>query len=114
MSEKRDRRDFLKAAAVGVAGAAGAPLLMGEAAAAGSSRMNPNAKAVMPNGKEMSRADILSTLGLDPGTAPDAWLTIVACGSNASALTARSKEQLMKKGVLDAKQLKGMEMQMRK
>ena len=105
MSDKKDRRDFLKAAAVGVAGAAAGPMLMREAAAAGTQRINPNAKAVMPNGALKDRRAILSQLGLNPGTSPDAWLAIFGCGSNASALTKNTREQLMRKGVLQEGQM---------
>lgn len=45
-----------------------------------------NARAVMPNGKLMDRGEILATLGLNPNTAPTAWLNVIGCGSNASAL----------------------------
>lgn len=45
-----------------------------------------NARAVMPDGRTLSRAEILQNLGLNPNTNPTAWLAIVACGSNASAL----------------------------
>ncbi len=45
-----------------------------------------NAKAVMPDGRTLSRGEILATLGLNPSTSPTAWLTVIACGSNASAL----------------------------
>lgn len=45
-----------------------------------------NARAVMPDGKALSREEILSRLGLDPRTPPTAWLTIIGCISNASAL----------------------------
>lgn len=45
-----------------------------------------NAKAVMPDGRTVGRAEILAMLGLNPNTAPTAWLTAVVCGSNASAL----------------------------
>lgn len=53
-----------------------------------------NAKAVMPDGSTMSRGQILSALGLNPGTSPTAWLTIVACGSNASALLSRDLQRV--------------------
>ena len=105
MSEKKDRRDFLKAAAVGVAGAAAGPMLMREAAAAGAVQINQSAKAMLPSGKLADRRAILSQLGLNPGTSPDAWLAIIACGSNASALTDMSKQQLMRKGVLKEGQM---------
>lgn len=45
-----------------------------------------NARAVMPDGRTADRSQILATLGLNPNTSPTAWLTIAACGVNASAL----------------------------
>ncbi len=45
-----------------------------------------NSRAVMPDGRALNRGEILQTLGLNPNTSPTAWLAIVACGSNASAL----------------------------
>lgn len=45
-----------------------------------------NGRAVMPNGSELTRSDILARLGLNPGTSPTAWLNVIGCGSNASAL----------------------------
>ena len=45
-----------------------------------------NNRAVLPDGSLASREQILRALNLNPGTAPDAWLAIIACGSNASAL----------------------------
>jgi hypothetical protein len=45
-----------------------------------------NARAVMPNGELLDRAQILEKLGLNPNTSPTAWLTVAVCGSNASAL----------------------------
>src|SRR5690349_9244506 len=45
-----------------------------------------NARAVMPNGSLLTRGEILNSLGLNPNTAPTAWLNILGCGSNASAL----------------------------
>jgi len=41
-----------------------------------------NAKAVMPDGSTMSRGQILSALGLNPGTSPTAWLT-TCCSQSA-------------------------------
>ena len=46
-----------------------------------------NNRAVFPDGSTLNRAQILERLGLNPGTPPDAWLNIIGCGSNASALT---------------------------
>lgn len=64
--------------------------------------INPNAKAVLPTGKTVDRGEILKTLGLNPNTAPDAWLTIVACGGNASALHPGDAQELINKGTLTA------------
>ena len=104
-----NRRDFLKQS-VTIAGAAGA-LISAEAEAQDPRtkppakkgvpiRVNPNAKAVMPDGTLKSREEILKSLGLDPSTAPDAWLTIAVCGSNASALNPRQLNDLVNRGVI--------------
>lgn len=53
-----------------------------------------NARAVMPDGSELSREQILTRLGLNPGTSPTAWLTVIGCGSNASALKAGDLQQI--------------------
>ena len=45
-----------------------------------------NGRAVMPNGLLLGRGEILATLGLNPNTSPTAWLNVLGCGSNASAL----------------------------
>jgi hypothetical protein len=45
-----------------------------------------NARAVLPTGAELTRGEVLSSLGLNPNTSPTAWLAILGCGSNASAL----------------------------
>ena len=66
--------------------------------------INPKAKAVMPDGKVVDRSAILKQLGLDPSTPPDAWLAVVACGSNAAALRPQTREQLIKKGVMRKEQ----------
>lgn len=63
------------------------------------------AKAVMPNGSLLDRAAVLRQLGLDPSAPPDAWLTIAACGSNASALTTEQLTTLERAGKLDIAQL---------
>jgi len=60
-----------------------------------------NSRAVLPSGKVMSRAEILSQLNLNPRTAPEAWLNVVACGVNASALNFKDANELVDKGVLD-------------
>jgi len=60
-----------------------------------------NSKAVMPDGSLADRAAILKALNLNPNTPPDAWLTIAACGSNASALNMKTAKELVAKGKLD-------------
>jgi hypothetical protein len=60
-----------------------------------------NSKAVLPSGKLASRADILSQLGLNSGTPPEAWLAVIACGVNASALGFQEAEVLVSRGILD-------------
>ncbi len=62
--------------------------------------INQNARAVMPGGDLADRAEILSRLGFDPSTPPDAWLAIVACGSNASALRSNQVRVLERAGAL--------------
>lgn len=65
--------------------------------------INVAAKAVLPNGKLVARENILQQLGLNPGTSPDAWLAIVACGSNASALNPSDAKILVERGVISDK-----------
>lgn len=65
-----------------------------------------NSKAVLPDGKLLGRAEILTQLNLNPNTSPEAWLAIFGCGVNASALNFRDAEQLVNKGVLDKAALK--------
>lgn len=60
-----------------------------------------NSAAVLPDGRLANRAEILKQLNLNPSTAPEAWLNIIGCGSNASALHFRDAEQLVSKGILD-------------
>ena len=62
--------------------------------------LNPSAKAVMPDGRMLERADILTMLNLDPNIAPEAWLAIVACGSNAAAAPDATLLQGLKDGTL--------------
>jgi len=64
--------------------------------------INPNAKAVMPDGQVLDRGAILSKLGLNPNVTPDAWLAIIGCGGNASALHTGDAQQLINKGALNA------------
>jgi len=60
-----------------------------------------NSVAVMPDGNKLSREEVLKKLNLDPNIAPDAWLAIIGCGSNASALRLDDAKALVERGVLD-------------
>jgi hypothetical protein len=104
MTEDRQRRDFLKTAGATVAGLA-AGSLAGEHHRAEAQSLNPAAKAVLPDGSTINREQILEKLGLDPSTRPDAWLTIIGCGSNASALKASDAKILIDRNVIDRKVL---------
>jgi hypothetical protein len=64
-----------------------------------------NSRAVFADGNVLARADVLKRLNLNPNTPPEAWLAIVACGSNASALDLKAAQELHGKGVLNAEQL---------
>jgi len=66
-----------------------------------------NNSAVMPDGSVLSRGEILAKLNLNPNTPPDAWLAVVACGSNASALNFDDAEKLVEKGLINAQALEG-------
>ncbi len=55
-------------------------------------------RAFLPDGRQYTREDILSRLGLDPTTPPDAWLCVCGCGSNAAALKARDAIKLLDQG----------------
>ncbi|MCS7031213.1 MAG: twin-arginine translocation signal domain-containing protein [Gloeomargarita sp. SKYG116] len=105
MAGNTERRNLLKAALI----AAGAMLPAGIARAQQKLRqtleINPQAKAVMPDGKILSREMILQRLGLDPKTPPDAWLTIVRCGSNAAALGPERLQNLIREGKLKLEDL---------
>jgi len=100
LEEPRDegRRDFIKKAAV--AGLAAGSVLGTEDVWA----QRAGQKAVLPDGRQLSREQLLSQLGLDPGTPPEAWITIT-CGVNAAALKLRDAEQLMKAGKLRGAEL---------
>jgi len=96
------------AVAVAAAGAAAAQPQIQKGATMGRTmgamRLNKSAKAILPDGSLADRGEILTKLGLNPNTPPDAWLAIVACGSNASALTTQQMEsiqpQLKQKGII--------------
>lgn len=64
-----------------------------------------NARAILPDGNQLSRAEILEQLNLNPNTPPEAWLNIVACGSNAAALNLQDAKTLNEQGTLSDVQL---------
>jgi hypothetical protein len=94
--KEKDRRDFLKGAALAsVAGAvAGSEAL----ADIRTLKINTQAKAVMPNGQLKTRVELMQQLGLSGSIGTDAWLNIILCGSNAGALTERQKSVLVARG----------------
>jgi len=107
-----NRRTFVTSSALGLASAAlgntasAAEPGAAHAAASGSTiKINKAAKAVLPDGATADRAAILKQLGLNPNIAPEAWLAIVACGSNASALDTQKLDELIKQGKVDKTKL---------
>lgn len=71
--------------------------------------VNHAAKAIVGSGKALDRAAVLQQLGLDPHAPPDAWLAIVACGSNASALKTQDIATLVSRGTLKGADLKAVQ-----
>ena len=102
---EKTRRDMIAAAATGAAGLAVAGGVAAQPRVTQAQALNPNARAVLPNGSKLNRMEVLRQLGLDPTTPPDAWLAIVACGSNASALRGDQLRGLVSRGTLKATEL---------
>jgi hypothetical protein len=104
MADREGRRNFIKGATAGLVTTAA-----GEAQAQPkgpeSVKLNPYAKAVMPDGKLLDRSEVLKSLGLNPNTPIDAWLNVTSCGSNASALDPDKVKDLVDRGVLNKKDL---------
>lgn len=67
--------------------------------------INTRAKAVLPDGSKISRKALLKKLGLNPSTPPDAWLAIIACGSNAAAINLKDARKLLNRGMISARTL---------
>ncbi len=105
MTKETTRRDFVKTATVAATGAAVGTTVAATDAAAQSVRINSAAKGVLSDGKLVSRGEVLQQLGLNPNTPPDAWLAIIACGSNASALKAGELKGLVDRGVIKREML---------
>lgn len=91
--DEEGRRDFMKKAAV--AGIAAGTVLGSESPV---SAQRAGAKAVLPDGKALGREELLTKLGLDPSTPPEAWIVITSCDSNAAALKRPDAEKLLKGG----------------
>lgn len=71
--------------------------------------INPAAKALLPTGRALARADILRQLGLNPNTPVDGWLAIVACGANAAALTSQDLKTFLTRGTLTGANLQAVQ-----
>ena len=79
MSRETDRRKFLRDSTLIALGGVAAGLGFSQEAMAKSKplkmktiRINPQARVLMPNGKIMTREQLMTKLGLDPGVRPDA------------------------------------------
>lgn len=103
-NKTESRRNFMKSAAVLAVGGAAATVTS-EARAQGTIALNPSAKSVMTDGSILTRQQILKSLNLDPNTNPEAWLAIVACGSNASALDPVAATRMLNSGEIKTRDL---------
>jgi len=96
MKTEKDRREFLKGAAlVSIAAAAAGNDALADIRTV---KINTEAKAVMADGKVKTRAELMRQIGLGPSIGTDAWLNIIICGSNAAALTDRERSVLTARG----------------
>lgn len=71
----------------------------------GNIALNQTSKAVLPDGKMVTREEILKMLNLDPSVAADGWLNVVACGANATALKAEDAKILVDKNIIETDML---------
>jgi hypothetical protein len=117
MTDQDGRRDFLKTAATTAAGIVVGSVLSDHADAQRVPKpvvpqgvVPLNQRAVLPDGRILTRAEILTTLGLDPNVAADKWLTI-GCGVNASGLNARDAGRLLQNNVITPEQLTPIQLQ---
>ncbi len=96
MKKEKDRREFLKGAAlVSIAGAAAGSEALADIRTV---KINTEAKAVMPDGKVKTRVELMREMGLGPSIGTDAWLNIIGCILNAGALSEREKSVLTARG----------------
>lgn len=109
-ANRTSRREFLKGSAAGTAAAAGV-VATSSFAAEDVVSVNPNAKSLMPNGQLMTREEILKSLNLNPNLAPEAWLAITSCGSNAAAAPDAAVLEGLKNKTIQLDQLKPEEVQ---
>ena len=113
MSDKKNRREFLKQSAVAAVGMTGGVGLASEVLAQAKIKsLNKAAKikplpkniknmSLMPDGSLKSRQEILRQLGFNPNTPPDAWLSIcggIGCSANSAAISPGDRQQLMRRG----------------
>ena len=103
--DKKQRREFLKVTATGAVMAAGVGTAAAQQPRRATMPVNPQAKAVLPDATVVDRAEILRRLGLRPDVPPDAWLVIVNCGSNASALRPQQLREVVARGVVKREEL---------
>jgi hypothetical protein len=113
MTTQDGRRDFLKTAATTAAGIAVGSVLGNHAEAQTvPAKVAPlNQRAILPDGRALTRPEILSTLGLNPDTPVDAWLVIGGCVVNASGLKPVDASRLLQRGILKREQLSPIQLQ---
>jgi hypothetical protein len=97
MDEKKNRRSFLKGAAVVTLAGVASTLGFKKEAMALTLQVNANQKALMPDGSVKTRAQLMTQLSLNPSTPIDAWLGI-GCGVNASGLNKGQLDKLKQRG----------------
>lgn len=106
--DRRGRRDFIKkTAATAVAIVASSTLVetaLGQPMKA-MKAVKLGDRAMLADGRWHTRAEILSRLGLDPNTPPDAWLCVCGCGSNAAALRGQDAKRLLDSGKIKSEML---------
>jgi len=96
MKKEKDRREFLRGAAlVSIAGAAAGTEALADIR---SVKINTQAKALMPDGQLKSRMELMKQLGLESFVGADAWLNIIQCDANAGALTEKQRSILTARG----------------
>jgi len=103
--DKKQRREFLKVTATGAVMAAGAGVAAAQPPRRATMPVNPQARAVLPDGSVVDRTEILRRLGLRPDVPADSWLVIVQCSSNASALRPQQLREIVARGAVKREEL---------